>query len=384
MRQFLLTLLFQAFIASVVFAQIIPTESPYYQDGSYQVIAESDASINPTVFTFRPDAQPGEIFPVFFFQLGANGFGSSVINANTYNLYLEHLASYGYIVIVVNSATGGFPNGSVYEDVYDWYLDKLADSNHWMSDFANPASVAIGGHSLGGVQASAFLQNHQAEVGGIVYFASFPSQGILGIGAHDVENYTGNVLSIAGTEDEDSTPAECREGYDLFSSATCRYWVLVDGMGHAGFGDYETTSQLVGSIGRVDATATVRHYLVSFMEYTFKNNAIAESNLKIASLRPNTEEEFETNCTAILTGVASYDEANFSVYPVPFQDFIRVDWENEDLIDIQISSMDGRVVVRQEIRTNQALNLEDLRSGAYSLKCFSKSGKTKNILVIKN
>jgi len=384
MTRFLLISAFQLLILSSVFAQIAPTDSPYYQDGSYQVIADSDASINPTVFTFRPDAQAGETFPVFFFQLGANGIGSSVINENTYDLYLEHLASYGYIVIVVNSATGGFPNGAVYEDIYDWYLDKLSDSNHWMSSLANPASVAIGGHSLGGVQATAFLENHQTEIGGIVYFASYPSQGFLGIGAHNVSGYSGTVLSIAGTEDEDSTPAECLEGYNEFSSASCRYWVLIEGMGHAGFGDYVTGSQLVGSVGRVDATASVRHYLVSFMEHTFKSDATAEANLKTSALRPNTEDEFETNCAAILTGLTSGAETDFSVYPNPFGDVIRLDWKNNDVVNIQISSVDGRVVIRKQIQGNQSLNLEGLAAGAYSLKCFSKTGQMKSLLVLKN
>ena len=97
-----------------------------------------------------------------------------------------------------------------------------------MSSLANPAAVAIGGHSLGGVQATAFLENHQTEIGGIVYFASYPSLGFLGFGAHNVSGYSCTVLSIAGTEDEDSTPAECLEGYNEFSSASCRYWVLIE------------------------------------------------------------------------------------------------------------------------------------------------------------
>ena len=253
-----------------------------------------------------------------------------------------------------------------------------------MSSLANPAAVAIGGHSLGGVQATAFLENHQTEIGGIVYFASYPSQGFLGIGAHNVSGYSGTVLSIAGTEDEDSTPAECLEGYNEFSSASCRYWVLIEGMGHAGFGDYVTGSQLVGSVGRVDATASVRHYLVSFMEHTFKSDATAEANLKTSALRPNTEDEFETNCAAILTGLTSGAETDFSVYPNPFGDVIRLDWKNNDVVNIQISSVDGRVVIRKQIQGNQSLNLEGLAAGAYSLKCFSKTGEMKSLLVLKN
>lgn len=282
MKQAILYLVLFAICAPSV-AQIAPQDSPYADFGPYTVIADIDASPNPDVYTFRPDVSNGETFPVFFFQLGANGFGSSAITASTYDIYLEHLASYGYVVILVNRSAAGFPNGSVYQYAYDWYLEKLADQNHWMSSTADPGRVVVGGHSLGGVQASAFLENNQSVIDGIVYFASYPSQGVLGIGAHDIENYAGNLLSIARTEDDDSSPQECREGYDTYQGTQCKYWVLVEGLGHAGFGDYETGGQVVGSIVRPDATATIRHYLVSFMEYTFKGDATAEQNLKNAT-----------------------------------------------------------------------------------------------------
>ena len=367
--------LFFTFYYLFLDAQIAPQNSPYADVGPYTVLSDVDASANPDVYTFRPDVSNGETFPVFFFQLGANGFGSSAITASTYDIYLEHLASYGYVVILVNSSAAGFPNGSVYEDTYDWYLDKLADQNHWMSSTADPGRIVIGGHSLGGVQATAFLENNQSVIDGIVYFASYPSQGILGIGAHDIDNYAGNLLSIAGTEDGDSTPAECREGYDTYQGTACKYWVLIDGLGHAGFGNYETGGQVVGSIGRQDATATIRHYLVSFMEYTFKGDATAEQNLKQATSRPSTEEEFETTCPAILTSISKTKIETINLYPNPVSDALRFDVGSSASF-IQVISVDGKLILESPITGIKRLDVSDLNSGIYALIVHDLNGNT--------
>ncbi len=69
MKRYALLALIHFATFSALFAQITPIDSPYFQEGSYQVIAESDNTVNPTVFTFRPDAQVGETFPVFSFSL---------------------------------------------------------------------------------------------------------------------------------------------------------------------------------------------------------------------------------------------------------------------------------------------------------------------------
>lgn len=373
MRQ-LSALIISILVSLFGYGQIPALSSPYADFGSYTVVTEIDAATNPNLYTFRPQAQSGETFPVFFFQLGANGFGSSAINANTYDIFLEHLASYGYIVILVNSSAAGFPNGSVYQETYDWYLEKLADQNHWISSTADPSKVVIGGHSLGGVQATAFLENNQTVIDGIVYFASFPSQGVLGIGAHDIDNYSGNLLSIAGTEDEDSTPVECREGYDTYEGTECKYWVLVDGLGHAGFGDYETSGQTVGSIGRQNATATIRHYLVSFMEYTFKNDATAEQNLKDITLRPDSEAEFETTCPAIVTSTSelSFDDLSINIYPNPTVDVLIVD---PKFTRATIIAVDGRVVIRDKTLHLETVSVSSLPSGTYFIELSDAMGK---------
>lgn len=363
---FLITLFF---LCHASMAQIPPGDSPYAGDGPYTVLSDSDMVASPAMYTYRPNAAPTEQFPVFFFQLGANGFGSSAIDVHTYDLFLKHLASFGYVVVIVNSSAAGFPNGNVYSDTYDWFQDRLNDPQHWMAGVADAGKVYIGGHSLGGVHASAFLVDRSDEIAGIVYFASFPSQGdpLFGLLGHDVSGYDGHVLSLAGSEDEDSTPAECREGYDSYTAAQCRYWVLVDGLGHGGFGNYENPDQPVGSIGRADATATIRHSLVSFLEWSAKDVTSAELDLKDAALKPNTEAEFETNCSNIITSSREVPDNEMQLFPNPASGQLRVVGAGGGA-GYSVMAADGRMILQGTFGTDGMVDVSRLRSGLYYLR----------------
>jgi pimeloyl-ACP methyl ester carboxylesterase len=303
-------------------AQIDPLSSPYYGYGSYNVLSDSDMVASPAMYTYRPDAPVGQEFPVFMFQLGANGFGSTAINVHSYDIFLKHLASYGYIVVIVNSTQGGLVDGVAFNTTWNWFQNKCNDAQHWASTMADLNKVFVGGHSNGGLQATHFMLANSTLVKGIVYFASYPSPFFP---THNVSNYNGYVLSLAGTEDNLSTPNACRNGYNQFTSATCRYFSLISGLHHGGFGDYNNTSQPVGSIGRDSATATIRHHLVSFMESSAKNSISAQHHLVHAPFQPGVINEFLTNCPA--TGVSISDsniKSKLEIYPNPASNFISL------------------------------------------------------------
>jgi predicted dienelactone hydrolase len=92
------------------FSQVDPLSSPYYQEGSLSVTSETLTDATPALLTYRPTT--GGDYPVLLFQPGANGFGDDAIDVNTYDLYMEHLASYGYVVVVIDDMQGG-PNGKL-------------------------------------------------------------------------------------------------------------------------------------------------------------------------------------------------------------------------------------------------------------------------------
>lgn len=87
---------------------------------------------------------------------------------------------------------------------------------------------AVGGHSLGGVVASAYAGTHE-DVDGLVLWASYPLE--------DISGRTGlATTTITGTEDGLSTPEKVDERMDLLPPRTVR--VDVPGGIHSFFGDY--------------------------------------------------------------------------------------------------------------------------------------------------
>jgi pimeloyl-ACP methyl ester carboxylesterase len=355
------------FLASELFSQVAPTNSPYYNFGPYTVVSDSDITTNPTIHSYRPDNLSGGPFPVFIFQLGANGFFSTSINNHTYDIFLKHLASWGYVVIIVNDAQAGLPSGTSFTTVHNWYKTKVLDNMHWMSSFADPSNVIVGGHSNGGVNATALLINRPNEIQGIVYFASYPSSPFPN---HDVSNYLGKVLSLAGSEDGTSTPTACRNGYDKYISSTCKVWGLISGLDHGGFGDYINSNQPVGSIGRTDATATIRHYLLSFMESNFKNDLNANNQLHNSANQPNTTMEFVSNC--FVTNLQErFDTQETLIFPNPFRDKIYINGFSEisDKVEISIFDSFGRMVLSKVIynKLENEINTKNLSKGIYSI-----------------
>ncbi|GGL01241.1 alpha/beta hydrolase [Salinibacterium xinjiangense] len=90
----------------------------------------------------------------------------------------------------------------------------------------------VGGHSLGGVRACQLAESPGAgaEVAGLVLFGSYC--------ANNLSDSNLDVLSIGGSEDGLSTPGKIRDASHLLPGQA--NLVQVDGLNHAGFGDYGT------------------------------------------------------------------------------------------------------------------------------------------------
>jgi pimeloyl-ACP methyl ester carboxylesterase len=352
-------------------AQVNPSDSPYYNDGTYSIVADSVTVSSKKVLIYRPGAAPvGDKYPVLIFQPGANGFFSSAITVHSYDLYMKHLATYGYVVMVIDETSAGMPNGTTFKAVHDWFLTNVASTSHWLNTYADSSKVVVGGHSNGGVNASGCLVGRPNKIKGIVYFASYPSNNVLV--TQDVSGYSGKVLDLSGAADATSTPADCRTGYDSFTSANCAFWVSITGMDHGGFGDYVNTSQPVGAIGRVNATATVRHFLVSFMESQFKNNLLALPYFQTSTLQPNTIATFENSCTVTIIEETA-KESKVSIFPNPANNIITLTTENETksseiiIFDITGKNISESIRIKQENTKSFILDISGLRSGNYIL-----------------
>lgn len=364
-------------------AQISPTSSPYSQDGPFAITADSSTVNSKKLVMYHPVSAPTtNKYPVFIFQPGANSLFSSAINVHSYDLYMKHLASYGYVVLVIDETSAGMPNGTTFKAVHDWFKTNVSNTSHWLYNFADPTKVAIGGHSNGGVNATACLIDRPTEIDAIVYFASYPSNNFLL--PQDVSGYSGSVLDLAGNADQTSAESDCRTGFESYTSANCGYWVLINGMDHGGFGDYVNSSQPVGSIGRANATATVRHYLVSYLDFLFKSDVVAQASFQTTVLQPNTTSEFENSC--VTTGLESSEYATeMSFYPNPVKDLailssnVNIDAANICLVDMTGKNITANVTLSQIDKTKFSFSFSGLNKGLYFL--FTKGGETKPILI---
>ncbi|OFY94595.1 MAG: hypothetical protein A2309_11550, partial [Bacteroidetes bacterium RIFOXYB2_FULL_35_7] len=351
-----------------LFAQINPTSSPYYTDGIYSITADSSIVGNKKIVMYKPSIPPIVKYPVLLFQPGANGLFGGTINVHTYDLYLKHLASYGFVTMVIDETSAGFPSGTTMSACLTWVKEQArSSSGHWLANYADTNKIVVGGHSNGGVNACETLADNPLDVAGIVFFASYPST----FPTPNISGYTGKVLNLAGEDDESSTPSACYTGYGKFTSSDCKTWVLITGMGHGGFGDYVNTSQPVGFIGRDNATATVRHYLVSFMLSQFKNNTTAANNLFTSTLRPNTTSEFETSCSTTTKNDLTLMNEDIFVYPNPAIDKIFISMANEmhDKASVKLYNATGQICAASTVNNSYAeISLENLPVGMYLIR----------------
>jgi hypothetical protein len=371
-------------------AQVTPLNSPYYAIGQYEVLTETLSDAAPALLTYRPSSSVDGPFPVLLFQPGANGFFEDNINVHTYDLYMQHLASYGYVVVVIDNTDGG-PNDNLFSGVYNRLVTFSNNASHWMNSTADLSKLIIGGHSNGGMNATKLLIQQPQNVMGIIYMASYPNPGTFGFGADDVSSYSGNVLFLMGDEDATSVPLSgstnevaftaYSEGY---SSANCKSWVLFNGVGHGGFGDYTHDSHTVGTIGREPVTASVRHYLVSFMERTTKESALADQQFQLSTNRLTSVGEFQTSCTLIddepNTASVVQNEITFTCYPNPSDDFLEVEFMNQSVL-VSAHLLDG---LGRDVPVDFAGNtiqLGNIPAGTYYL---SVNNMNEYVRIVKN
>lgn len=88
----------------------------------------------------------------------------------------------------------------------------------------------IGGHSLGGVSAATYAEQHEETIAGLFFFASYPTSGT------DFSATELPMLSIYAENDGLSTLDKIDESKSLFSDQATFH--QIDGGNHAQFGIY--------------------------------------------------------------------------------------------------------------------------------------------------
>jgi predicted alpha/beta-hydrolase family hydrolase len=137
------------------------------------------------------------------------------VDAHAYQDLLRPLAAAGHLVVILKAPLGV----------------SLLDPNQARATMDRHPEIvtwAVGGHSLGGVSASAFAASNP-DVAALLLFASYPAANMAD--AHGL-----SVLCISGSNDGLSTPDKIAASRSLLPPKTT-YATVVGGV-HAFFGDY--------------------------------------------------------------------------------------------------------------------------------------------------
>lgn len=144
------------------------------------------------------------------FQPGAR------VDPRAYVAMLSRLSAQGVLVVIIKQPLDiGFTATQAPAGI----IADHPEVQHWV----------VGGHSLGGVAASSYVEGHPGQVDGLLLWASYP----LGSLAARTDL---TVTSVSGTQDGLATPANVEASrVDLPPDTT---YVAVPGGVHAFFGDY--------------------------------------------------------------------------------------------------------------------------------------------------
>ena len=96
--------------------------------------------------------------------------------------------------------------------------EQFPEVEHWL----------VGGHSLGGVVASSYLDKHEDELAGLVLLASYPTA--------DLTDFGGTVISVVGERDGVLDHERYEEARSKLPTSTQE--LVIVGGNHAGFGNY--------------------------------------------------------------------------------------------------------------------------------------------------
>ncbi|RKR12542.1 alpha/beta hydrolase [Arthrobacter oryzae] len=192
-----------------------------------------------TSITLTPQGVPeGKATTGLVFYPGAK------VDAHAYQDVLKPLAAAGHLVVILKEPLG--------ISLLDPGQARAAMDRH-----PGIGSWAVGGHSLGGVSASAFAASNH-DVAGLLLFASYPAGNMADDGGL-------SVLSISGSNDGLSTPEKIAASKPLLPPTTT--YVTVVGGVHAFFGDYgEQPGDGVPGVSREEAQQQIVAESLRFMD----------------------------------------------------------------------------------------------------------------------
>lgn len=139
------------------------------------------------------------------------------VDYRAYAPLMRAIAESGYEVVLVKMPLSLAVLGANRADAV---IDANPDISYWY----------IGGHSLGGAMAAAYVYNNPVSVEGLVLWAAYPAEN------NDLSQSGFPVLSLYADRDGLATPEKIQASIPLLPNDTV--WVEIKGGNHAQFGSY--------------------------------------------------------------------------------------------------------------------------------------------------
>lgn len=172
------------------------------------------------------------------FQPGAR------VDPRAYVPLLSQVSRQGILVVVVKQP---FDIGFLAMSAPHAFIDGYPEVTSW----------AVGGHSLGGVVAARFADDHPGLVKGLVLWGSYPADSLAG--RADLR-----VASVSGSRDGFTTPADVQASRALLPGVTA--YTEIQGAVHSSFGDFgDLPGDGIPTVGRADAQREIVAATVALM-----------------------------------------------------------------------------------------------------------------------
>jgi pimeloyl-ACP methyl ester carboxylesterase len=230
----LMVVLIVAILGFVVWA-----ENPLKASPQALSALQSDAQVAVTTGNGFIAFEPVNVKPTTGFVFYPGGR----VDYRAYAGPLHQIAAEGYLVILLRVRL----NLAFFDiNAADRAIASFPEEKNW----------AIGGHSLGGVASALYASSHD-QVGGLVFWASYPPD-------NSLKDKDIRILSIYGTLD--------MAGMDVFDQSrtllpTDTEFVVIPGGNHAQFGDYGAQpGDNQATISRADQSRQIVDATVKFLE----------------------------------------------------------------------------------------------------------------------
>lgn len=194
-------------IVGGVFAWINNTYKP--SEELFLFVSEDDYQKIGDFYVFKPKVESNDTGIVLY--------PGALVEPLSYAYYANELSKQGYLVAIP-------------EVTFNLSIMDNEKASEFINEHEEIDSWYVAGHSMGGVSATAYANNHKDQVDGVILLASYPST------STDLSMTELNVLSIYAENDGLSTEDKIQAKVEYLPSETT--YVEIEGGNHAQFGMY--------------------------------------------------------------------------------------------------------------------------------------------------